>query len=113
MSTRCLLISGIVACGLLLSAASAAAADVKASGLITLNGKPLRSGKVTFYLENDQFVGSKVKEGKYAVDRLPLGVHKVTIEGEGVPAQYVSEETSGIVVEARKGDNSFSFDLVR
>jgi hypothetical protein len=58
------------------------AADLKVSGNINLDGKLIAEGKVTFHFENGQFMGSKVKDGKYTVDRLPPGKYKVTVEGK-------------------------------
>jgi hypothetical protein len=67
----------------LLAVTSARAADAKAMGNVTLSEKPLAEGKVTFHLANDQFIGSKIKDGKYLIDRLPTSKHRVTIEGKG------------------------------
>ncbi len=84
-------------------------------GKITLDGKPPTAGKITFYRSDGQFVGSKVKNGKYAIDHMPVGVLKVTIEGKGVPARYASENTSPLTVEIKKGGGKsrFDFDLRR
>jgi hypothetical protein len=38
------------------------AATVK--GTVTVRGKPLATGRIFFYLGNDQFVGAKIKDGK-------------------------------------------------
>jgi hypothetical protein len=61
---------------------------------------------------DDPFVGAKVKDGKYTVNRVPVGRYKVTFEGEGVPSKYASEDTSGLRVEVREGANTFDFRLV-
>jgi hypothetical protein len=90
--------------------ATPARADEKVSGTVTLQGKPLAEGKVTFYLANDQFVGSKIKDGKYLIDRVPAGTCKVTITGKGVPGKYGTEEASSLTVEVKKG-GEFDFDL--
>lgn len=81
----------------------ARAADAQVTGTVTLNGKPIAEGKVTFHLANDQFVGSKIKDGRYLIERVPVGTRKVTIEGKGVPAKYGSEETSPLTAEVKKG----------
>jgi hypothetical protein len=81
----------------------ARAADADATGQVTLKEKPLAEGKITFHLANDQFVGSKVKNGKFLVKRLPTGQHRVTIEGKGVPKKYGSEETTPLIVEVKEG----------
>lgn len=95
---------------LLASASVAIAADGKVNGLIVLRGKPI-TGKITFHLD-DQFVGAKVKEdGKFKVNRVLVGTYKVTIEGNGVPAKFTSEDVSPLTVEVKEGDNTFDFDL--
>jgi hypothetical protein len=65
-------------------------------GIVTLEGKPLASGRIFFHLKNDQFVGARIKDGKYSVERVPAGTWRITVEGEGVPVRYSSDEKSGI-----------------
>lgn len=98
--------------GLLVAfATSAMAADAKADGKIIVGGKPLSAGKVTFYLDNGQFVGSKIKDGEYTIDRLPVGTHRVTVEGKGVPLKYTLEDKSGLTVVVTEGAVTMDFDL--
>jgi hypothetical protein len=91
-------------------ASPARAADAQVMGMVTLDGKPIAEGKVTFHLANDQFVGSKIKDGRYLIERVPVGARKVTIEGKGIPAKYGSEETSSLTAEVKKGAE-INFDL--
>ncbi|MDY3552605.1 carboxypeptidase-like regulatory domain-containing protein [Gemmata sp. JC717] len=96
---------------LLLFAPAAVAADGKVSGTVTVNGKPLAAGRVIFHLDGEQFVGCKVKDGKYVIDRVPTGTRRVSIEGKGVPDTF-GTEVSPLVVEIREGQNSEqNFDL--
>ncbi len=89
-----------------------AAEAFAATGAINLDGKPLASGKVTLHREDGQFVGSKVKDGKYAIDCLPAGRFTVTFEGHGVPAKFGNENVSGLVVMVTTGNkNVFDFNL--
>jgi hypothetical protein len=92
-------------------AGSASAADSKVSGRVTLEGKPLAAGKITFYLADGEFFGSKVKDGKYAIDHAQAGTRKVTVEGEGVPIKYTLDDTSSLTVEIKDGKNVFDLDL--
>jgi hypothetical protein len=96
---------------ILLSGGRVSAADGTIKGNITVNGKPLAAGKITFHLDNDQFVGAKVKNGSYTVDRVPVGTHRITVEGEGVPARYSSEDTTGLMAEVKEGANQFDVAL--
>jgi hypothetical protein len=92
------------------AAADEATATVK--GVVTLQGKPVPKGRIIFHLANDQFVGAKLnKDGQYTVDRVPVGQHKVTVEGEGVPAQYGTDEKTPLRVEINKGNNTIDVQL--
>src|SRR4051794_32271410 len=73
------------------------------AGTVTVEGQPFAGGKITFYLGGDEFVGAKLRDGRYKLTRLPAGTWRVGVEGEGVPAKYASEETTGLTVEVRGG----------
>ena len=111
--TRSVLVTVVALCGLLVVAApSVATANGEATGLITLGGKPLAAGKITFHRDDGQFVGSKVKDGKYTIDHLLVGILRVTFEGKGVPVTYTSLKTSPLRVETVKGSAAkFDFNL--
>jgi hypothetical protein len=83
------------------------------AGTVTLNGQPVGGGKITFYLSGDEFVGARLRDGRYKLTRLPAGRWRVGIEGEGIPAKFASEETTGLTVEVREGGSVFDFDLKR
>ncbi|MHB0961382.1 MAG: hypothetical protein ACYC0X_34445 [Pirellulaceae bacterium] len=111
-ATRSAFVAVLALCGLISVAPSVATADREVSGSINVDGKPLAAGKIAFHRDNGQFVGSKVKDGKFSVDRVPSGTLKVTLEGKGVPLAYASEDTSGLVVQVvQDGPNRFDFDL--
>ena len=80
-------------------------------GKVTLEGKPLRSGRIFFHLKNDQFVGAKIKNGEYSVERVPAGKWRITVEGEGVPAKYSSAEKAIVVVEVVANAIPGSYDI--
>jgi hypothetical protein len=103
------------ACLLTLAAGTASAADTKVSGRVTLDGTPLAAGKLTCYLENGEFVGTVVKDGEFAFDkvRLPAGSFTVTIEGNGVPAKYGRENASSLSIKVVEGANLFNFELLK
>jgi hypothetical protein len=114
---RAVLLVLFVACAVLMSAVRVSAADEELAtveGTVTLNGKPLTDVTITFHLKDDQFVGAKVKDGKYRVDRVPAGMVKVTIESKKVPlpTKYTSEETTPLSVEIKKGKGRVNFDLI-
>ena len=97
------------------TAALPAADEVKTTtinGTVIMNGKPL-VGRILFHLDKGQFVGAKLDEdGKFTIDRVPLGDRLVTVEGKGVPEQYASEKLSALKVQVVEGQNEFNFELV-
>src|SRR5262245_22311831 len=92
------------ACAVSVGGAPASAADEEklaaVGGKVIYNGKPLTDATIIFHLADDQFVGAKIKDGKFRVDRVPFGATKVTIESKKVriPAKFASPETSGLSI---------------
>jgi hypothetical protein len=113
IAIRSVLLVAVALFGQLATASPAGATETfAATGTITLDGKPLASGKITLHRENGQFVGSKVTDGKYAIDCVPAGRFTVTFEGEGVPAKYGNENAWGLVVMVAAGNkNVLDFNL--
>ena len=104
------------ACAVLVSGGPVSAADEELAtvgGRVTYQGKPLTDGKITFHLQDDQFVGGKIKDGRFRVDRVPFGEVKVTIESKTIrlPVKFASPETSGLSMEIKKAKNPVSFML--
>lgn len=85
------------------------AAPVK--GAITVKGQPLASGRIFFHLDNDQFVGAKINDGMFIVNRVPAGRHKVSIEGKGVGVKYTSENTTPVLVEVTSDAPAGAYDI--
>jgi hypothetical protein len=109
--TRYALTGLFIAFCLLAAPSLALAADGDVSGNVTLNGKLLPEGKITFHMANGQFVGSTIKDGKYLIDRVPVGSLKVTVEGEGVPAAFASAKTTSLVVEVTARPSKLDFNI--
>jgi hypothetical protein len=97
--------------GGLLSAADDELATV--GGKVIYNGQPLTDATITFHLKDDQFVGGKIKDGRFLVDRVPSGTAKVTIDSKNValPAKFASPESSGLSVDVGKGKVVVNFML--
>lgn len=103
---------GLITSFVLTGASTAAAVEIGGSrGAVTLDGQPLTSGKITLYRDDGQFFGSKIKQGKYAIDCVPAGQFRVTIEGKGVPAKYGIEDASSITVTVATTTNLNVFDF--
>ena len=87
----------------------------KLEGNVTFKGAPLATGRVILHLDDGEFVGSKVKDGKYTVSRVPTGEWRITIEGEEVPpvpSRFSSEDQSGLVVVVKAGSNTIDLNLL-
>jgi hypothetical protein len=84
-------------------------------GTVTYEGLALQEATITFHLTDDQFVGAKVKEGKYRVDRVPAGKVKVTVVAKKhrLPEKYAFEETTPLTVEIKEGKNTVNLDLTQ
>jgi hypothetical protein len=80
-------------------------------GKITLQGKPIAKGRIFIHLEKDQFVGAKIKDGEFAMDKVPVGEWIITVEGEGIPARYSDEEKTPLKVRVTAGGNKVSLEL--
>ena len=96
---------------LMLGASTAFAADGTVSGSVRVGDKPLAAGRIIFHLDGGQFVGAKIKDGAYRIDRVPVGTHKITVEGDGVPARHASDETSSLTIEVKEGNAVHNFNL--
>ena len=111
-TTLVLLAAGVV----LLSGGRSPAADEELStieGVVTYNGKPLPDGAITFHLKDDQFVGAQIKDGKFQVDRVPVGTVKVTIASKKfrLPPKYGVPETSPLTLEVKAGKGVADFKI--
>jgi RNA polymerase sigma factor (sigma-70 family) len=82
-------------------------------GKVIYNGKPLTDGVITFHCKDDQFVGGKIKDGMFRVDRVPFGEIKVTIESKKVqvPAKFADPDTSGLSIDVKRVKLPVSFML--
>lgn len=109
MRKQLILLAAISLCGLSLE--SSLAADAKVSGRVILDGAPLAEGKITIYFDNGQFVGSKIKDGKFVIDQISSGTYKVTVEGKGVPHKFANDEASVLTFSVRPGSNTFDLAL--
>jgi hypothetical protein len=106
----------LAACAVFVSGGAVSAADeelASVGGKVIYNGKPLDDAVITFHLKEDQFVGAKIKGGKFRVDRVPVGPVKVTIDSKKValPIKFADPETSGLRVIIKKGKNPVNFML--
>ena len=106
------------ACAMMLAAGHAAADDKKpdppkgdaVAGTVTLDGKPLPGGTVTFASKDGTTVAAEVKDGAYKT-ALPAGEYGVGVAGPVVPARYGDPQKSAIVVKVAAGRNEINLDL--
>lgn len=83
----------------------------KVQGKISLNGKPIGEGKLSFHPEKGKPIEVKVKDGMYSAKNIPAGSKKVTLEGKGIPPIYASVKTTPLSIEIKKGGNNVDFEL--
>jgi hypothetical protein len=92
----------------------------RVSGRVTLNGRPLETGEVTFFSADQpksKPVTAAIKDGEYRGVELPPGKYKVVISAkqdgkELLPASYSDADKSALVVEVTgAGSNALDFDL--
>jgi hypothetical protein len=112
------------ACVVLLAAGVAPGDDkkpepkgVEVSGRVTLDGKPLPAGVLTFTSKDGKTtVATKIVDGKYET-RLPEGEYGVGIappkdkKGPVIPAKYGDPKTSGIIYTVKAGKQAFDLNL--
>jgi hypothetical protein len=85
-------------------------ADARASGSISVAGKPLADGRVCLHSTNGQIIGARAVNGQFQIHNAPVGRFRVTIDGDGVASRY-SADNSELSVEVRRGVNTFNFEL--
>jgi len=61
-------------------------ADDAVSGKVTLNGKPLPAGWITFHGKGGRSVAVNIDDGKYSLKNAPTGQVRVTIETASIAA---------------------------
>lgn len=104
----------------------------KASGQVTLKGKPVTEGEIYFVAAEKGYSASTTlnAEGKYQITTgLPPASYKIYFAAPRIvkppmpgqpppktssfklPAKYLSESTSGQTAQVKAGDNKFDFSL--
>jgi hypothetical protein len=112
MSIRSLSYAVVAICSL--PGASIAIADVQVVGEVLVDGKPLATGKITFYQRDGQFVGGPVKNGQYSIEGVAVGMSIVTIEGKGLARRYTARDSTELQARLVKNvPNTMDFHLVR
>jgi hypothetical protein len=80
-------------------------------GIVTLNGKPVEKGKVTFHPESGKGIEAGIQLGEYSATDVPVGTLRVTIYGVGLPKKFGIKDQTPLTVEMKKGENRMDFDL--
>jgi hypothetical protein len=87
------------------------------SGKVTVSGKPLAEGTVTFVslnLKAPKVASAAVQDGSYSQKDLPVGKYAVAVTSKAagaVPAKFATTDTSGLTYQAQKGANQFNIAL--
>ena len=87
------------------------------SGKVTVQGKPLAEGSVTF-VSLDQKVPkvatAAVKDGSFTLKGVPPGMNAVAVTSEKagvVPLKFATTDTSGLKYQVQAGANQFDIEL--
>lgn len=94
-------------------------AQIPVSGQVTVNGEPLKSGKIRFTPEDaakGQGIEAEVRDGEYQLNLDHAGTYRVSFpETKGLPAQFTKSETTVLTVKILSSEkparNIFDFDL--
>jgi len=94
------------------------------SGKVTLDGKPLAAGQVTFHHKDFKFAQvfpAAVKDGAYSVAGLPPDTYVIVVGPPqapppgapkiDIPAKYLDRKSSGLTVDVKAGANTFNLEL--
>ncbi len=92
-------------------------AAVTVAGKVTVLGKPLAEGTVTFVSLDQKapkVASGMVKDGSYSVKDLPAGKYAVAVTSDkagAVPAKFATTDTSGLTFQVQAGANQFDIEL--
>lgn len=108
------------------------------TGTVTLDGKSVDAGTVTFTPTSGPAIAKEIINGAYQVDRVPLGNAGVSVIGPPdvkneadrgmaqklgkapppppppatkIPLKYADPATSGLKYTVKRGDNSYKIEL--
>ncbi len=83
------------------------------TGNIRVDGKPLKKGRILFYSQEGQIVGCIVRDGKYKIEKPPIGEQVVTVDGQNIANRYADSESSDLTFKIEKEvRNSLELDLL-
>jgi hypothetical protein len=110
------------------------------SGKVTLSGKPVERGTITFLSEagNKDAFSAAIQDGQYRTGEMPAGPAKIyltplmempakgaaggdvrpppkVVKGEvksGFPDKYTNHESSGLSLDVKRGENTFDVNMI-
>jgi hypothetical protein len=86
------------------------------SGKVSIDGKPLERGEVTFKSIAATRIG-RVRDGQFKIDNLQPAQYTVTVfaangtHNKAIPARYSEAEQSPLKFEVVSGENACEFEL--
>lgn len=89
-------------------------ANAKVSGKVSVEGRPLVSGTLTFNSDQGDKVTATIKNGDFELNDAKPGKYSVTINSvtnTSIGGKYSDPNQSGLVVEIAEGINAFEFTL--
>jgi hypothetical protein len=124
-------LAAIVLLGLIAFSSGCSRGKCTISGRVTLEGRPLPAGVITFHCQtgNREVVNAKIQDGNFSVDDVPIGPVKITVtpipsqgdkgadqrQSSGgalpVPNRYRTPEESLLQLEVKGKSQQFNVDL--
>ncbi len=87
-------------------------------GKITLDGKPLDNGKITWHAnKDDETISANIQNGEFETDKLKSGEYIITIDRtdgdtkRNLPKKYSDKHQSGMRVEVGEGPNALELNF--
>jgi hemoglobin len=68
--------------------------DGEVHGKVTVDGKPLPAGKISYFGADNKPITGDIKDGAYQLSGLKPGAYKITIEGDKINERYKLAETT-------------------
>lgn len=81
---------------------SARKATVDVTGTVTLDGRPLATGRIDLSRNDGHSVGCEISNGSFKIPGVPVGEWSVGIQGESVPPLYAAGMTTSISQRVRE-----------
>jgi hypothetical protein len=95
----------------LLATARAEETTGSVRGTVAIAGYPLPTAKVFLHPDGGKAIASRVVDGAFAFEKVPVGSLRVSVREECLANRYADPATSGLSVKVKGGSNEVRLDL--